>query len=244
MPPSKKTSTTGIPVKAAPRPSAISTPLPTGAVPDKKGIVTTTLNNIEIKILPDKIVTRLSSPNASGETEWKKKTGLTWVTKPDPTDKTKKTKLIKSFILTPLQVTISTIYKKGVNPLANSAYGRGTTPSDIAAGRISLQFHEGSHGTRALRFFIMNDPPVFGGKIDMTETAFKAAWATYQTELKTYFDELELRERRDVDCVGTPYGGTFDKKGTTCSTLATPNPKYDDLLDYISKLLKLFALIK
>jgi hypothetical protein len=225
MPPPILTSTTGTPTTPAAKPAKISTPLPSSATTSKKGIVTTIINGIEITIMPDSFVAPAKLGQSDGETDnpWSQSSYRNVKTKPNPQDK--KNPLIKSFYLPPLKVTIFTVYKRGINPLNHSGYGRGTTTVDMAAGQISLQFHEGSHGQRALDFFTNNVPPTFGGKADMTLEDFKKAWLTYTSELKVYFGELLLRQRRDVDCVGTTFSGTF-AGGTTCSTLATPNPKF------------------
>jgi hypothetical protein len=46
-----------------------------------------------------------------------------------------------------IEFIVQTFYKSGVDKTDPSAYGRGTTDADKAAGNTSLQFHEGSHGT-------------------------------------------------------------------------------------------------
>ena len=217
MTPPKKTSTIGISTSKKPPIPTISTPMPLGAVRDKHGIIKTKIGNINIIILPDSISAKLK---LGGET----------TAKPNNSNISHKylDGIITSFTPpAPLTVTIQTVYKKKVKPTNPSAYGRGTTLDDINNSNISLQFHEGSHGSSYLSFFTNNPPPEFSAKIGMTEKDFILVRDKYLNELKEYFDEVQIRQWREVDCVGTPSSDVLNKvDGTTCSTLSTPNPKY------------------
>ncbi|MGH7635900.1 MAG: hypothetical protein ACRENC_19390, partial [Gemmatimonadaceae bacterium] len=60
-------------------------------------------------------------------------------------------------------LTVQTHYPRSVNPDGKSAYGRGTTPDDVAAKNTSLRFHEGQHGAAALRLRWILSASVLGG---------------------------------------------------------------------------------
>jgi hypothetical protein len=103
---------------------------------------------------------------------------------------------------------IQTFYGSGVNASSSSGYGRGTTPQDIAGGRVtprstSLGFHEGAHGLAYIEFFQQNPPPRFTGRTGMTEAQFQTAMNQYQADCRAYVDRANAYSERVTDCVGT-----------------------------------------
>ena len=104
-------------------------------------------------------------------------------------------------------VEIQTVFGPGVSPGASSGYGRGTTPEDVAGGRVNprstrLGFHEGSHGLAFIEFLAANPAPTFAGSVGMGEAAFKAAQQAFLEAWKTYAARLTDYSARTVDCVG------------------------------------------
>jgi hypothetical protein len=104
-------------------------------------------------------------------------------------------------------VTIRTAYRPGVSAKDSSGYGRGTTPEDVAGGKVSprstrLGFHEGSHGLAFLEFLAANPAPTFTGTVGMSATAYRAAGRAYHAAWTAYVDRLIAFSIRVVDCVG------------------------------------------
>jgi len=175
----------------------VSTPLPTNAfvTPLKKAEVGFAPGGVgvHVTILPDK--TGKVSPNKSGETSSQyHTTGLQY--------NYDRTKTITSFTPPTIDVTIQTTYKKGADPSVPSAYGRGTTPEDIAAGNTSLRFHEGSHGQFNLDWLQTHPLPTFTGAVGMSVSDFKDATKQYTEAVKNYFDTMQQANVEAVDMVG------------------------------------------
>jgi hypothetical protein len=105
-------------------------------------------------------------------------------------------------------VRIRTFFGSRVTAASPSGYGRGTTPEDIAGGRItprstSLGFHEGSHGLAFVQFLEANPAPRFTGAVGMTEAQFLAARNQWQADLRDYSRRIQRFSELAVDCVGT-----------------------------------------
>ena len=106
-------------------------------------------SNVTINVLPDGIDNTIKTP---GQTSVKDNLPKAWFYSVDANgtilefykDKKHTTKLTMP---STIQFTVQTFYRAGVDKSDPSAYGRGTTDADKAAGNTSLQFHEGSHGT-------------------------------------------------------------------------------------------------
>lgn len=109
------------------------------------------------------------------------------------------------------KATIQTAFNKSSAATATSAYGRGTTADDVKAGRTSVGFHEGCHGSDYLEFLGTNPYPTFPGKVDMAVSDFKVDVAKYKSAVKDYFSKLDDFTAQRTDCVGT----TIDKFNTT-----------------------------
>ena len=215
----KGSSTIGVPAKKKARAAAISTPLPEEAKKNQNGNYSIKIGDVEVDFLLDTT------------TKYQFEDGIT---SSDTTQSDLKAPhyaldargLIKSFDkLPPVVISIYTVYRKGAKKLSDSKYGRGTTFWDRLFMTTSLQFHEGTHGSAIVDFLTRNPHPVFGGEVGMKEKEFKKEWVKYVKEIESYYKEMQLRQQRDIECVGKPSKETF-ADGTTCSTLATPNPKY------------------
>ncbi len=172
----------------------ISTPVPGGIQPTPKGEYETIINGAKIIIRPD-IHSRQRGKGA--ETKFKQSGGGISNIK---TDKGK----IKSFDgPTQILVAIQTTYQKDAKSSDTSAYGKGTTQQDIAAGDTTLGFHEGSHGIDYINYITTNALPVFGGAVGMTVKEFEANVKTYSSEIQTYFTGMSKASEASTDCVGT-----------------------------------------
>jgi hypothetical protein len=100
-------------------------------------------------------------------------------------------------------VKIQTSYASNARPRDVSCYGRGTTAADVAAGNITLGFHESCHRADYVAYLKSNplpDPPALA--IGMTEGDYKAAFATFKKALADYFKDLEQQSKTNTDEVG------------------------------------------
>jgi len=102
-----------------------------------------------------------------------------------------------------VSVTIRTIYAKGANPEAQSAYGRGTTDADKAAGNTSLRFHEDQHKAAIQQFVSDNPAPMPDFEVGMTPAEFQANGAAWHGELRAWQAAIDTYSDMTVDCVGT-----------------------------------------
>lgn len=100
--------------------------------------------------------------------------------------------------------TISTKYGKGSAPNDLSAYGRGTTKADKAAGNVTLGFHESCHRQDFLTYLANNPMPTFTGKVGMSATDFDAAGVKYLAAVDAYHSALLAKSEADTDEVGNP----------------------------------------
>lgn len=100
-------------------------------------------------------------------------------------------------------MTIQTNYARGSRPTDVSCYGRGTTDADVAAGDVTLGFHESCHRADYVRYLKTNplpDPPELA--IGMTEGAYKAAIAAFKKALADYRTDITQQSRANTDEVG------------------------------------------
>ena len=180
--------------------TGISTPIAEGRVKNARtGEVTFATNGFNVTIFPDAIDRSLGS---SGKTRINISWGsigyrfgrdgrITRVTGPGA----------------PI-VHIRTRYGPRADPGGPSAYGRGTTPEDIAGGKVTpasttLRFHGGSHGLDFVEFLERNPPPAFDGKIGMTVAELRAALAAWRKATTQYSSAINAFSTSHTDCVGT-----------------------------------------
>jgi hypothetical protein len=119
-------------------------------------------------------------------------------------------------------VTIRTTYGPGARRTTPSAYGRGTTAADIAAGDTSLGFHEGRHGVDYVNFLENNAFPTFTGKVGMTTAEFRAAMAAFRTAVRDYRVRMAQRSLLNTDCVGTTIDAHNASRGRITTRCVVP----------------------
>jgi hypothetical protein len=120
-------------------------------------------------------------------------------------------------------ITIQTVYGSGANASQTSAYGRGTTPDDEAAGDTSLGFHESCHRNDYLNFLRTNLLPVFGGKVGQTRAQFDAATTAFTAAVSKYFVDMKKDSVQRTDEVGYKLS-TFKAKGPRPAQPPPPQP--------------------
>jgi hypothetical protein len=144
--------------------------------------------------LGNKAETRLAVAWVEPEYEWTK-------------DRPKAPKTILSFTPPSATVRIQTFYGPKVQAGTQSSYGRGTTPADIAGGRVTREsttvgFHEGSHGRDYVDWLRTKPMPAFAGVIGMTKRDFLRAIASWVAAMARYRAEMKRRSEHMTDCVG------------------------------------------
>jgi len=97
---------------------------------------------------------------------------------------------------------IQTFYGPGVDPSADSMYGRGTTLADEESGNTSLGFHEFCHRKDFIDYLKKTPLPVFGGKVGMAVKDFGEAGDAWAVAIAAYLAEMEKHTVRQTDEVG------------------------------------------
>ena len=172
----------------------ISTPLrPKEVTVEPTGSATLVINAVDVVVKPDTTTTSFSGRaqtdfefdtwNFNFRTQGGKVTSFTGPGKP--------------------KVTIQTTYGSGVTATSASGYGKGTAAEDIKAGKTTLQFHEGRHGSDFLEFLRTNPFPTFTGTIGMSVKDFQAAMETYKNARTSYKSRMDDFSKQRTDCVGT-----------------------------------------
>jgi hypothetical protein len=196
-----------IPMWAWPTPhrqeAGFSTPLAEGqAVDILSGNVAFTLSNgIGVTILPDQT-------DATAKTDGETRINFPFNVPFTVRVPRKGVRIIDGFTPPAPVATIQTVYLPGSNPSGTSGYGRGTTPEDIAGGKVdpastTVRFHEGSHGLDYQEFLKTATFPTFTGTTGMSEAAFRAAVKAYGNALKAFATQADAFSSRRTHCVGT-----------------------------------------
>lgn len=182
----------------------ISTPLDPDVTIRKDGAAVLTVADVVIIVKPD-----IKSKNKKLKGA---KTTFSMVRKKPVAKFTGKKgeRTLLSLVPPKITVTIRTIYGPKVDPLDQSAYGKGTSAEDIEAGNTSLQYHEGSHGLDYIQY-IQENPPQLMAEVGMSEEDYKVALAEFNKLMKTYAKEMDKFSTERTDCVGT----TIDEAGFT-----------------------------
>jgi hypothetical protein len=195
-----------IPMWAWPTPhrqeAGFSTPLAEGQAVDplSGNVAFTTPSGIQITILPDGIDANIKTDGA---------TRLSFpFNVPFTTVAVRGVRVIDSFTPPAPVAIIQTLYLPGTNAAGTSGYGRGTTPEDIAGGKVdpastTVRWHEGSHGLDYQEFLKNTTMPVFTGTKGMTEAAFRAAVRSYGSALHALFQRADALTISRTHCVGT-----------------------------------------
>jgi WXG100 family type VII secretion target len=181
--------------------NAISTPLPKEATFNQTGVASFMVDDVSVRVLPDASSTQ-PIYNAQGQLrDAVTRSHLHWET-PGATVKTKAGKIVSFAPGSPPALTLQTTYGPGAGPEIRSGYGRGTAPEDIKAGKMSLGFHEGSHGASAIEYLKDNSLPRFKGTVGMTKEAFQQARTEYHKQMTWYGQNMQIVSEVEVDCVG------------------------------------------
>jgi hypothetical protein len=109
-------------------------------------------------------------------------------------------------------VKIQTVYGPDASATKDSAYGRGTTTPDEAAGNTTLGFHESCHRADFMSYLRTKPLPTFGGKVGQTEQQYSAAITTLSNAFAKYFTDMDSDSFQRTDEVGYKYS-TYDTKG-------------------------------
>lgn len=160
----------------------------------KSGI--TTVNGIKITILGDNIDNSIGDAN----TNLQFKRGVQGYEYSGP--KKIITKLVGPSPI--IKATIQTSYNSGAKPSDSSAYGRGTTTEDKRTGNISLGFHESCHRSDYISYIKAHVPPVFSGKIGISEDQYKLATENYFQAVDDYLAACLKFSEDQTDEVGSP----------------------------------------
>lgn len=175
--------------------AGISSPVPFRATVAADGSASADIGRIAVTVAPDR---NSNDPAMANRAETNFNTTI-----PSPSAQVQGGRVRNVKVPNPAaRITIRTTYGPGASPTGRSAYGRGTTAADVAAGTTSLGFHEGMHGVDFLRFMAANPHPVFTGADGMTVAEFQAARTAYIAAWTAFFQEMEHQSVHGTDCVG------------------------------------------
>ncbi len=181
----------------------ISTPIAEGRSVDiLTGEVGFAANNIQIAIVPDG-----SDPSLGDRAETR--INIHWEAPRYHWETRGRRRIVTSIDPAPAPTArIQTFFGDRVTSTSTSGYGRGTTPEDIAGGRVtprstSVGFHEGSHGLDYVEFLQNNPPPQFTGRVGMTVQQYEAAITQYRNAWRDYQRRANEFSETRTDCVGT-----------------------------------------
>ncbi|MBL9167632.1 MAG: RHS repeat-associated core domain-containing protein [Verrucomicrobiales bacterium] len=153
----------------------------------------------EIVIEHDRTQRRLSRTGESHRSS--AETGLRWQVVA-PTARVRRDGTVRSVRSPRVTVSLQTVYRRGANPQAYSAYGRGTTDDDTAAGNTSLRFHEAQHGRAYINYLLSHPLPEYHGAAGMTVDQFHEANRNFEQALQSYVNAARAYAGPPVDCVG------------------------------------------
>lgn len=110
----------------------------------------------------------------------------------------KDTGKVISWTLLPYRVEIVTMYGTGT-PNSDAAYGRGTTAPDVAAGNVTLGFHESCHRDDMVAYLKGHPLPAFKGKAGVTTDEGDALIQDYNDAIDAYFQAARDHSRTVTD---------------------------------------------
>lgn len=131
---------------------------------------------------------------------------------------------IASFKPARIAAEIFTVYGQGATRTSRSAYGRGTTAADVAAGTILLGFHEGRHGDDFIQAMNATPLPTFGGAVGQSEADFLVARSNFGTAVTRFFAAIETASEVATDCVGTTIDQLNAQQGIITTICPAPAP--------------------
>jgi hypothetical protein len=107
-------------------------------------------------------------------------------------------------------ITIRTNYRPGANKNKKSAYGRGTTKSDVTNGDVTMGFHEKCHRDDLFDWYTKKEFPAFGGHVGMSIKDYQEA----QQALEDAWDDFQKAASQNTydltDDVGNPTEARFN----------------------------------
>lgn len=191
--------------QANPGNDAISTPLGNDAVLKRNGSAVLQVGETTVTIKPD---TFSHKPGQGAETTFKfENWHFSWRTKNGK---------IATFTSPKIALTIQTEYKQSAKPSDRSGYGKGTAAEDIAQGKTTLRYHEGSHGLDFIQFLQDNPLPVFTGESGMSVADFQKAIASFDKAMDEYRNAMQDFSIARTDCIGTTIDEFNHVYGITC----------------------------
>ena len=96
-------------------------------------------------------------------------------------------------------------YAPDVEPDQKSAYGRGTTVSDVAKGDITIGFHEHCHLDDWWAYLKSKKLPLeFEGKVGMTTTVYQQKQTDLKNKFQDFLDAGDAETLKNTDEVGNP----------------------------------------
>ena len=186
-----------------------STPVPATAVVDPDtDIATFSVNSVNVVVEPDQTLRRGTAVTFHGNRYTVNRTGALTVAalrpRVTPTYSGRgRSRRITSVTLS-YTLYIKTFYGTRASSADTSAYGRGTTAADVAAGNTTLGFHEGRHGQDYQDFIAQNPLPQFTLEVPATIRQYNAAMRAFNAEVNTYFSDMRTHSETHTDLVGTP----------------------------------------
>ncbi|MEJ8840794.1 DUF4157 domain-containing protein [Lacibacter sp. H375] len=186
-----------------------STPVPATAVVDPRtDIATFTVNSVNLVVEPDQTLRRGTTVTFHGRRIRVNRTGAVTAASLRPRVIPTYTGRGRSRRVTSVTLSytlyIKTFYGTRASSSDTSAYGRGTTAADIAAGNTTLGFHEGSHGQDYQDYIAQNPLPQFTLEVPATIRQYNAAMRTFNSDVSTYYADMSSHSETHTDMVGTP----------------------------------------
>jgi len=186
-----------------------STPVPATAVVDPAtDIATFTVNSVNVVVEPDQTLRRGTRVTFHGQRYTVRSRGAVTAAylrpriTPSYTGSGRRRR-VSSVTLT-YTLYIKTFYGTRAAASDPSAYGRGTTAADIAAGNTTLGFHEGSHGQDYQDYIAQNPLPQFTLAVPATIRQYNAAMRVFNGEMRTYNSDMASHSETHTDMVGIP----------------------------------------
>jgi hypothetical protein len=186
-----------------------STPVPATAVVDPATqIATFSINSVNVVVEPDQTLARGTSVSFHGSQYTVNSSGALTVSYLRPRvvptyTGTGRNRKVSSITLT-FTLYIKTFFGRSAAASDRSAYGRGTTADDIAAGNTSLGFHEGNHGQDYQHYISQNPLPQITLAVPASMRDYNAAIRLFNREMQTYSTAMSDHSHTNTDMVGTP----------------------------------------
>jgi len=186
-----------------------SAPIPPAAIIDPNThIATFAINGVNVVVEPDQTLTRGTSVTFHRQRYAVNRSGALTVSYLRPRlipsyTGTGRRKRVSSVSLS-FTLYIKTYFGTRASSADTSAYGRGTTVDDIAAGNTSLGFHEGRHGQDYQDYIAQNPLPQITLAVPASIRDYNAAVKQFNREMRAYSASMGVYSHTNTDMVGTP----------------------------------------